>query len=33
VINRKLYSWCTCADLNGDGIPEDPRPPCPNTVP
>jgi hypothetical protein len=32
VINRKLYSWCTCADVNGDGIPDDPRPPCPNTV-
>jgi len=29
VISRKLYTWCTCDDVNGDGIPDDPRPPCP----
>jgi len=33
VINRKLYTWCDCDDVNGDGIPEDPSPPCPATVP
>jgi hypothetical protein len=33
VISRKIYSFCTCADVNGDGVPDDPRPPCPNTVP
>jgi hypothetical protein len=33
VINRKLYTWCTCADTNGDNIPNDPIPPCPPTLP
>ena len=32
VINRKIYSWCTCADVTGDGVPDDPRPPCPNST-
>jgi hypothetical protein len=29
VVNNKLYTWCTCADINGDRIPDDPKPPCP----
>jgi hypothetical protein len=29
VISNRLYTWCTCTDANGDGITEDPRPPCP----
>jgi len=29
VISNRLYTWCTCADTNGDGVPEDPKPPCP----
>ncbi len=33
VINRKIYTWCTCTDVNGDHIPDDPIPPCPATVP
>jgi hypothetical protein len=32
VISRKLYTWCTCDDVNGDGIPDDPIPPCPATL-
>jgi hypothetical protein len=32
VISNRLYSWCTCADTNHDGIPDDPKPPCPATV-
>jgi hypothetical protein len=32
VINRKLYSWCTCADTDGDDIPNDPIPPCPPSL-
>jgi hypothetical protein len=33
LVNRKLYTWCTCDDVNGDGRPDDPSPPCPATVP
>jgi hypothetical protein len=33
VISRKIYTWCTCADVNGDNIPDDPKPPCPATLP
>lgn len=29
VISNRLYTWCTCSDANGDGVPDDPRPPCP----
>jgi hypothetical protein len=28
VIRGRIYSFCTCTDANGDGIPDDPRPPC-----
>jgi hypothetical protein len=28
VIRGRVYSFCTCADTNGDGLPDDPRPPC-----
>ena len=28
IVNRRLYTWCTCADVTGDGIPDDPIPPC-----
>lgn len=28
VIRGRVYSFCTCADANGDGVPDDPRPPC-----
>jgi hypothetical protein len=33
VVNRRLYTWCTCADTDGDGVPNDPIPPCPATLP
>src|SRR5262249_20208539 len=33
VVSNRLYTWCTCADANHDGIPDDPKPPCPATVP
>ena len=33
IISRRLYTWCTCADVTGDGVPDDPKPPCPTTVP
>jgi hypothetical protein len=33
IINRRLYTWCTCDDVDGDGIPDDPIPPCPAAVP
>ena len=33
VISRRIYTWCTCADVDGDGVPDDPIPPCPATVP
>ncbi len=30
VIRGRLYTFCTCADVNPkDGVPDDPRPPCP----
>jgi len=32
VLSNRLYTWCTCADGNGDGIPDDPKPPCPATL-
>lgn len=32
IVNRKLYTWCTCADTDGDGVPNDPIPPCPPTL-
>ena len=28
VIRGRVYSFCTCTDANGDGLPDDPRPPC-----
>jgi len=28
VIRGRVYSFCTCTDANGDGVPDDPRPPC-----
>jgi hypothetical protein len=28
VISNRIYTWCTCADTNGDGRPDDPSPPC-----
>jgi len=28
VIRGRIYSFCTCTDANGDGVPDDPRPPC-----
>lgn len=28
VIRGRIYSFCTCKDTNGDGIADDPRPPC-----
>ena len=28
VIRGRIYSFCTCTDTNGDGIADDPRPPC-----
>jgi hypothetical protein len=28
IINRRIYSWCTCEDTDGDGASNDPSPPC-----
>jgi hypothetical protein len=32
VISDLLYTWCTCADTDGDNIPNDPIPPCPASL-